>query len=832
MKTNTLLINLCFIAIFVLTPFFSIVSYGQDFFQKLWVLEQGEKKILVGHSTRAKNDLNNILGTWEDGLGNKIKFYLKKNPYFKSGKTPEYFVYNKIHSTFTVDDFTHILMADIDLGNISNGFMNIYPSGRGYDEIEDILSLKGIWIQILFPKKKGAPLIVESSNTWKLKSSQSHIKKGDEITWYPYINFMLVDRKDKTNLPGFCYITGLLYGTYGTYPVPFKKTSGDNGSQEEIEYAFKAAASHYDILPDGESKVEIIATLLEKAPGDNQSSKPISGKAIEFLIYELSGITPGSLSGTTAVTDAAGQAKIIFTAPNIELLQQSDMLIEYATVKVICEELNLEDEMNINFPIESGKIRVEPNNGVTSYQGVVPPDKRYSAKISAHIEDEDSKPLVNKEVSISILGDNPLGLLRDDTGKEAKQLSVKTDSEGNLGVQYFYAAADPPIKAVTEIVEVKSSNMIRPLKAEISIGFNIIFEMVENTKEGKGIINAGEEIPLRVKIKDCWNPSIDLAQIVNYWGGVNDKSGDVSLEVKLEIEKISTVPTYLLEQLTLENYPDEMFTQNMRIRSFKDKGVQNMLWMPEVSAKNYTGYPKIRPTTVGNHYYEARVTLIDQDGNEVFESKHPARKAYFNIHTGIDADAAKIFFISNPFKPQTREGKLLATALDLMGYGAILSVTDALFAINNGDVESLYSLLFSEVKGKMFEKVASNSAYNELAVDMYSGMALAEKVDQEIMKDQTGPIANMEGSIFKQLYTTFNLKPGQLIILRGNGDQKLFENKESDVAENNEIPVKENSYVSDEGIHTTSLKLGNRTIYIIPVGMKVRHENAIEMKIY
>ncbi len=259
-----------------------------------------------------------------------------------------------------------------------------------------------------------------------------------------------------------------------------------------------------------------------------------------------------------------------------------------------------------------------------------------------------------------------------------------------------------------------------------------------------------------------------------------------------------------MEQLTLENYPDEMFTQNMRIRSFKDKGVQNMLWMPEVSAKNYTGYPKIRPTTVGNHYYEARVTLIDQDGNEVFESKHPARKAYFNIHTGIDADAAKIFFISNPFKPQTREGKLLATALDLMGYGAILSVTDALFAINNGDVESLYSLLFSEVKGKMFEKVASNSAYNELAVDMYSGMALAEKVDQEIMKDQTGPIANMEGSIFKQLYTTFNLKPGQLIILRGNGDQKLFENKESDVAENNEIPVKENSYVSDEGIHTTS----------------------------
>jgi len=61
--------------------------------------------------------------------------------------------------------------------------------------------------------------------------------------------------------------------------------------------------------------------------------------------------------------------------------------------------------------------------------------------------------------------------------------------------------------------------------------------------------------------------------------------------------------------------------------------------------------------------------------------------------------------------------------------------------INNGDTEGLYNALFSEVKGVIIKKVGDRSAYNELAVDLYSGMALAEKVGFEIMKDQTGTLS-------------------------------------------------------------------------------------------
>ncbi len=133
-----------------------------------------------------------------------------------------------------------------------------------------------------------------------------------------------------------------------------------------------------------------------------------------------------------------------------------------------------------------------------------------------------------------------------------------------------------------------------------------------------------------------------------------------------------------------------------------------------------------------------------------------------------------------PIQNRTKEQKLLATALDIMGFGANLSVVDALYMINEGDVEGLYSMLFSEVKGAIFDKVKAGSAYNELAVDLYTGMALAEKVGLDILKDQQGPIAAMEESIFKQLRNAFSWKPGQLVILRGYGYQKLFEAKEAD----------------------------------------------------
>ncbi len=636
---------------------------------------------------------------------------------------------------------------------------------------------------------------------------------------------------------------------------------------EKTDYAVKAAASPKEVKPDGQSTVEITATLYSSASGDNQVTKPISGKTVSFSITENYGITPGSLSAKSAITDANGQAKVVYTAPTAESLRNSGHFINSTAVLVSCPELKKEDLAYIGFISERGKVEVEPSMGISSSKGIVPPDKRFPALITATLQDENLQPLKFSKTIFSITGANPLGMLRGPNGKIGKKIEVFTDQSGSVEVAYFYASDSPPSKPLTEIVEVIAENMVTPIKAEISIGLNIIFDLVENGYEGKGIINAGEEVPIRVKIKDAWNPELRLNEIINYWG-LGGTSGDTPLAIRLEIKNLSSAPDYLLDYYKLEKYPEAPFAEIMQIRSFKDKGELNHLRMPEYALKDKGGYAKIRPMAPGNHYYEARVTLTDRLGKEVFASTHPARKAHFNIKNGLPADATQIYFLTNPLNTETRESKIFATALDLMGIGALLSVTDAMYKINSGDSEGLFAMLFSEIKGVIFDKIKSGSAYNELAIDLYTGMSLAEKVDFEIMKDKTGPIAGMEKAIFEKLYNTFNWESGQLVILRGDGNQKLFEDPNTSADEkkdmsigkgnfkisisglgkkatdaidkigqakssvNVEIPAKELSFMRDEKRKTTSLKKGNVSIFVIPRDMKVRYENASEIKIY
>jgi len=138
-------------------------------------------------------------------------------------------------------------------------------------------------------------------------------------------------------------------------------------------------------------------------------------------------------------------------------------------------------------------------------------------------------------------------------------------------------------------------------------------------------------------------------------------------------------------------------------------------------------------------------------------------------------------------------------------------------------------------------------------------MALAENVGLTIMKDQTGPITAFEGAIFDQLKSAFEWEPNQVVIMKGYGDQKLFavsgpSEEEKNAGKSNfaiaggatgdnpeetnahspdrEIPTKEGEYMHDKELNTTSLKNRYTSVYIIPADMKVRAENAIEMKRY
>ena len=819
--------------------------------------------------------INDILGIWEDGEGTRLNFYITDTFY------PRDFKKSSDRGLFLHVDAEFCIMPEIDKTNNKLDWEKHKYNVTGY--IAQFRNISEISMR-------------EEHEEWgkMTRDPNNYNKYFYEYKFdYWYIGQF---RKTKNKVPGikftyshssspldkelfFDFLNGYLSHVSIKNPAKLKRISkGENipakeekTDNKELKYALEVTSSPRDIKPDGFSTSEINAILYSYIPGDKHSSKAVSGKTISFEINERYGIKAGRLDRSSAITDANGQVKVILTAPEAELLRNTGENIDWVSVLVSCSDPILDELAVVGFESGQGKVRVMPPVGTISQQGFVPPDKRFPALIKAKILDAQKNRSMLTKTTFSILGPNPVGMLRGPDGTEGTTIEAYTDNEGYAQVEYYFAGNSPPSKRILERIEISSEEMLKPLIAEVITGLNIVFENVENGYEGKGLINAGEEVPIKVKIKDAWNPGLRIDEIINFWGR-EGHPGNERLYVKLEIKNLSSVPDYLLDQLKLESHPEPTFSEIMDVRSFKDKDNEkdkeiNHLRMSVHTFGNSGGYPRISSSITGTSYYEAQVTLVDSQGNDVFPTKHPARKAHFSLQTGMAASTFEIYFLSNPLNTETREAKLLAVALDLMGVGALLSVTDAMYKINSGDSEGLFNQLFSEIKGVMFDKVKAGSAYNELGVDLYTGMALAEKVGLEIMKDETGVLTSLENTIFNSLYNSFNWKPGQLVILYGDGNQELmiddkenksktemsrmkevlknstsefdkiiakalnkFDKSESSAGEN--IQNQEKSFIQDKQNNTTSLKSGNISVYIIPQDMKVSAKNAIKMKRY
>lgn len=345
------------------------------------------------------------------------------------------------------------------------------------------------------------------------------------------------------------------------------------------------------------------------------------------------------------------------------------------------------------------------------------------------------------------------------------------------------------------------------------------------------------------------------------------------LNLRLDIQKLGSVPDYLLDHLQISKSPDERFTERIQVRSFRDEAgsihEKNILWMPESSIHGYRGMPRVQPRSSGTHYYQASIILQDQEGKEIYSRAHPASTAYLTIHTGIEANALKLWINMNPFAPQTKNAELLKAALSFK-YGSLVSILDAFDAINRGDTDALFRLLFDEIKGAILDKAGSRSAHTKEAIETYTQLAMAEKVLVEIAQDQTGPIAAIDDGIYQQLTKVFQSQPGQLVILQGNGNQSLriIEAPEAPARDDaievgkgkrfgitisgvdkktvntvhqirnaaraggSEIPTKERSFEYNSRLNTYAWKNGGLSIYLVPPGAQLQEENTGSMRRY
>jgi hypothetical protein len=843
-----------------------------NFAQDQSVIIYNQQRLFVGDVDLANQYLKSILGKWDDGKGTTIEFFIENIDSKKHSadlvRHSKVFNYNAVISAKTTTYlkpycfenetscpfYGHCSVKQSQY-KVPVGHVNTIASGK----------IKFDLVQTSHPKVSFSfSKVFEAQKEHNAGDDCGEISEPYWILYYPL-------PQDKYNpvpqirIGGDLYFnlsTHKLYGSAGGFCYyPYKPESLFWSGKNELDFTvkLKAISSEKELNPDGESTLQIQAQLYSYIPGDNASSKPVSGKTLTFSIQEMDGIKPGSLSSSTAVTDANGMASITYTAPTTEVL---DKMREFArnnvAITIRDNSSGAEDVAYINFKTDNGKVWVNPSPGILSDHGYVPPHKDFPATINIQLE---GKREPNTEVTFTIKEDNPLGLLRSADGREGKEIKVKANSEGIAEAAYFYAAANPPEKKVTETVEVRTNNMTIPLTAKVSTAFNIVLADAVSGYEGAGEINAGEEIPLKITVKDEWNPDLDLEEMLTYWG-LEDVSSGKRLNVKLEIKKQGFVPNYMLDMMGEQNYPEPLYEELLVPKSFEE--VKNLLYIPEYSLKK-KGYPVVKPRFSGNNNYEIHVSLVDQKGNTVFESANPRKTAYLSIPTGLAADAFSIWFVSNPFGPHTPEARFFRTVLSTVsigeygGFGAIISLADAASAINQGDADALVNVMLSEIKSKVLSDVAEGKGLTAERVELYNNMAMAEQYVSFALTGETdqGLIAQMESKLLTGIADLGKREDYKMVVLKGNGAQQLFVRDESSSSnkfkdkigikitgvdekteemidkvgkkikgKGKEVPVEEGKYIYDDKLNTISLKNGNVSIYMIPSEFEISCENA------
>ncbi len=99
--------------------------------------------------------------------------------------------------------------------------------------------------------------------------------------------------------------------------------------------------------------------------------------------------------------------------------------------------------------------------------------------------------------------------------------------------------------------------------------------------------------------------------------------------------------------------------------------------------------------------------------------------------------------------------------------------------------------------------------------------------------------------VFNQLKSVFSSNPGKIVVVKGDGKQKLSVSQIQS-SENNktsggkvrlfkgekDVPAKEGEFIKDKKLNTVSYKKGNTTIYVIPVNYNTTPENNNFYKVY
>ncbi|MEX0323750.1 MAG: hypothetical protein AB3N63_16430 [Puniceicoccaceae bacterium] len=583
-----------------------------------------------------------------------------------------------------------------------------------------------------------------------------------------------------------------------------------SGAEDEVVATLDltARANPREVFADGKNQVTILLKTLEYPAGSDADPKPYPNTSIELSLSKHGGREVGRLSANTVTTNATGEATVTYHAPNADDLD--DGAIDAITITARVQELGLEDTAYVSFKSDTGTLFAEPHyKGVVSDKAVVPADSRYPARIQLRAEGDDLRLLSGEKVSFSIKSDNPQGILESRNGEKGTIVSVVANNNGFAEVLYRFNQDSQPAIGFNETITAKTDKMLRPVEGKVSAGIDLSITGIRNLYEGKGKVNAGEQIPVEVIVKDAAQPDADdLRPVLSYWGS-GGSNGTQTISVRLKIEPLGNLPKYLLTKMSAESYPAPVFTDTMELRSFEGK-TGNTLWIRNASMADYSGLPKVEARYEGKNYYMLTVELVDGLGNPLPDPDPANNIGYLSIPTGVAADAFTIFFLENPLGPNTPEAKFFRTVLNLMGFGSVLSLADAAHAVNTGDMDALANVVVGELTDKITDAIGDSGGAAAQFANLYAQVSVAEQVATTFI-DSKAPISGLQKKFVETAFQRSGSSGKKLIIVTGTGNQYVVE-------KNSGKPVKalEGIISGDPGDPICSIKRGAITVLIVP----------------
>ena len=459
--------------------------------------------------TLFNNHINEVLGTWEDGKGIKIRFYLDPNIDLK---------------------FSSGFLAD---GEYTNMFWNNTSGKENYNEFKKYYFKN----QNCNINRMNSEIYVTEFKAKFKKDIKKVEKKGDkpdntnnEKTVYQtrrkdvnYSNiFVMFDVGDSEPYHLELQLNnGLLsYLTNEDHPAKLVRTVKENiNNEQEV------------------SNKEIIINLYHQtyssvytSPGDNSScklqadvdcsdAKAKSGRKvkIEFVSDKL-----GSFDANEATTGADGKAFFTYTAPNESVLNGKDEI----TIQVKATDVASGETSVIPISILNRNVK----SGFYAQHIIMPQGAQFYNELKILI----NAPPKGDGYPATITTKDPLGLITGSKDKAGGESPVYIKIKPGQEYKYYYhntgvvANAQPIEEEVTlEIPELNFKQVVI-----ISVGVDFMVQNIE--RKWNGAVYPGLPEPLEIYITDNFHPNIDLEKIFSDF--------DIKMRVRIEPSQISQEP--------------------------------------------------------------------------------------------------------------------------------------------------------------------------------------------------------------------------------------------------------------------------------------------------